>query len=78
MSCKAYILIQTEMGSAVGVADALRNKPGINDADVVTGPNDVIATVQGADADAVAKVVINDIQTTKGVRNTTTCMVVSD
>ena len=73
---KAYVLIQAEMGSAEAVAGSLRDKPGVVAADVVTGPHDVIAIVQGVDADAVARVVINDIQTTKGVSHTTTYMAV--
>ncbi len=77
MSRQAYVLIQAEMGLAEAAAKALRGKPGIRAADVVTGPHDIIAVVHGADSDAVAKTVLNVIQTTKGVKNTSTYMVVS-
>jgi DNA-binding Lrp family transcriptional regulator len=71
---EAYILIETEMVAAAGktVAGALPAKPGAVAADVVTGSHHVIALVQGVDADAVARIVINDVQATEGVRHTTT------
>ena len=70
----AYVLIETEMGAAAAetVASSMRGKPGVVAADVVTGPHDVIAIVQ--DADAVARIVINDVQATEGVRHTNTCI----
>jgi DNA-binding Lrp family transcriptional regulator len=75
MSKKAYVLIQTEMGTSTSVANALRNKPGVIISDVVSGPHDLVAVVQGEDSDAVARTVINEIQTIKGVKHTTTYMV---
>ena len=68
----AYILIETEIGAAETVAGSLRGKPAVVAVDVVTGPHDVIAIVQ--DADAVARIVINDVQATEGVRHTNTCI----
>jgi len=70
----AYILIETEIGAAETVAGSLRGKPAVVAVDVVTGPHDVIALVQGVDADAVARIVINDVQATEGVRHTNTCI----
>ena len=72
----AYVLIETEMGAAETetLPSSLRGKPAVVAADVVTGPHDVIAIVQGGDADAVARIVVNDVQATEDVRHTTTCI----
>ena len=70
----AYVLIETEMDTAEAVASSLQGKPGPMATDVVTGAHDVIAIVQGVDADAIARIVINDVQTTECVRHTTNCI----
>ena len=72
----AYVLIGVEKGKAMAVANTLQGKPGIVSADVVTGTYDVIAIIQGADANALARTVINDIQTVEGISRTTTNIVV--
>jgi DNA-binding Lrp family transcriptional regulator len=74
---KAYVLIQAETGKAESVTWALKGKPGITAADLVVGPHDVIAVLQGVDADAIARIVVNEIQSVKGVRRTITYMVLS-
>ena len=38
----AYILIQTEVGKAIGVARQIRGIAGVAEAEDVTGPYDVI------------------------------------
>ena len=76
-SRKAYVLIQTETGKAASVAQSLQGKPGILSADLVVGPHDVIAVLSGPDADGIAKIVVNEIQGTRGVHRTITYMVLS-
>lgn len=71
---KAYVLIEAEMGKADAVAKELQSKPGVLSADAVTGPYDVIAVVQGKDTNDVARTVIYEVQRTKGVSRTMTCM----
>ncbi len=73
---KAYVLIQAEIGQAESVVQALRNIPGVDSADLVVGPHDVIAVLQGTDADAIAKMVVTGIQAVKGVHRTITYMVI--
>ena len=65
---QAYVLIQTEVGKAAIVADEVRNIPGVESADDVTGPYDVIVK---AAADDVAQ-----IQAIEGITRTLTCPVV--
>jgi len=75
---KAYVLIQAETGKAETVLQALRSKPGVAGADLVVGPHDVIAVLQGPDADAIARIVVNSIQGVRGVQRTITYMVIGD
>ena len=77
MVSKAYVLVNAVVGEAEAVAVALTDKPGISVADVTLGPHDVVAVVELADAEAVAKMVLNEIATVEGVTRTTTCLVVS-
>jgi DNA-binding Lrp family transcriptional regulator len=77
-SRKAYVLIQVETGKADSVVKAIRTKPGVVSADLVVGPHDIVALLAGPDADAVAKIVVNDIQSVRGVQRTLTYMVLSD
>lgn len=75
MNAKAYILIQTEAGKAATAAEALRGKTGVTTADLVIGPYDIIVVAQAADANALARLVLNEIHGTPGVTRTLTCMV---
>ncbi|MBI2906548.1 MAG: Lrp/AsnC ligand binding domain-containing protein [Chloroflexi bacterium] len=75
MTSKAYVLIDTEIGKVERVAEALCCKPGMI-ADIVTGPHDIIAVVQAADPDGVAKTVMTDIHGVPGIVRTITCLVV--
>jgi len=75
---KASVLIQVHTGKAEAVASALTGRPGILSADLVAGPHDVIAVLQGSDADSIARIVINEIQAVKGIQHTITYMVINE
>ena len=77
MAAKAYVLVDAVVGEAEAVALALNDKPGISAAEVTLGPHDVVAVVEAADAEAGAKMVLNEIAMVEGVIRTTTCLVVS-
>lgn len=49
MEAKAYVLIEAESGRVAEVLTALRAIDGVSAADAVTGPYDIIATVQTPD-----------------------------
>ena len=74
---KAYVLIHTLLGKEEEVAEALRCRPEVVAADVVSvsGPYDVIAVVEGTDANAVARIILSDLPIVDGVSNITTCLV---
>lgn len=74
---QAYVLIQTEVGKAALVADEVRDIPGVDAADDVTGPYDVIVKATADDVDALGKLVVAKIQAIEGITRTLTCPVVN-
>jgi DNA-binding Lrp family transcriptional regulator len=72
----AYVLIQTDVGTAAGVARAVSDLDGVQRAEDVTGPYDVIARVQARSLDQLGRLVISRIQAVDGVTRTLTCPVV--
>lgn len=73
----AYILVQTEVGKAAAVAEAIGGIPGVDAADDVTGPYDVIARAHADDMDALGQFVVAKVQAVKGIMRTLTCPVVN-
>ncbi len=74
MRTRAYILIETQVGRSSQVAGTLRSMNGILSADVVTGLFDVIALIETADMTAMADIVTGQVQGTRGVKHTITCV----
>ncbi|MBA2273521.1 MAG: Lrp/AsnC ligand binding domain-containing protein [Actinobacteria bacterium] len=73
---KAYILIQTAVNVAQ-VARDIRELDGIEAADDVSGPYDVIVRASADSMDSLGRMVVARIQTIEGVTRTLTCPVVS-
>jgi DNA-binding Lrp family transcriptional regulator len=73
---QAYILIQTEVGRASGIADEIARISGVTMAEDVTGPYDVIARIEAPTVDQLGQIVIAKIQDVKGITRTLTCTVV--
>ena len=73
---QAYILIQTDVGRAATVAQAIAGLEGVALAEDVTGPYDVIARVEAQSVDELGKLVIAKIQDVEGITRTLTCTVV--
>lgn len=73
---KAYILVQTEVGSSARVTEAIRTIPGVVSADNVAGPYDVVAEVQAPTVSELGREVISRVQAVPGITRTTTCTVV--
>jgi DNA-binding Lrp family transcriptional regulator len=76
MATKAYLLIETAVGKTREVATTLTGLPGIATVDVVTGPYDIIALINGDDISIVGDVVTGHIHTVPGVVRTVTCVAV--
>ena len=76
MVVQAYVLIQSEVGKAALVAEAIGKISGVTMAEDVTGPYDVIARVEARTVDELGKLVIAKIQDVPGITRTLTCTVV--
>jgi DNA-binding Lrp family transcriptional regulator len=74
---QAFVLIQTEVGKAAVVADEARKIPGVESADDVTGPYDVIVKASAEDVDQLGKLVVARIQAIEGITRTLTCPIVN-
>ena len=74
---QAYVLIQTEVGKAALVAEEVRTIEGVESADDVTGPYDVIVRAAAGDVDQLGKLVVARIQAINGITRTLTCPVVN-
>jgi DNA-binding Lrp family transcriptional regulator len=77
MAITAYVLIQTEVGRAIDVANKARAISGVISADDVTGPYDVIVKTEAATLDELGKMVVSQIQAVEGITRTFTCPVVN-
>jgi len=72
----AYVIIQTEVGKAAHVAQAVSDLDGVESAEDVTGPYDVIARVQAPGMDELGRLVVSRVQVVDGVTRTLTCTVI--
>jgi DNA-binding Lrp family transcriptional regulator len=73
---QAYILVQTEVGKAADVATAIALITGVNQADDVTGPYDVIVRAEAENVDDLGRLVVAQIQAVPGITRTLTCPIV--
>jgi DNA-binding Lrp family transcriptional regulator len=72
----AYILIQTEVGKAAQVAKDIIDITGVQQAQAVTGPYDVIVRVEAHNIDELGLLVVARVQAVDGITRTLTCPVV--
>jgi DNA-binding Lrp family transcriptional regulator len=76
MVVTAYILVQTEVGKAAQVAKDIIEIEGVQQAEDVTGPYDVIARAEARNLDELGKLVVARVQAIDGITRTLTCPVV--
>lgn len=76
MPVTAYVLIQTEVGKAADVANAVGRLPGFVTAEAVTGVYDVIVRAEADSMDDLAKSVVSKVGQIEGITRTLTCTVV--
>lgn len=76
MSSRAFILVETEVGKIREVAEAIGNLDGMVSVDMVTGPYDVIASVDAPDINAIGTVLTDRVHIISGVVRTVTCVAV--
>ena len=68
----AYILIQTEVGKAANVAKEIVKIDGVQQAEDVTGPYDVIVRAEARTIDELGKLVVARVQAVDGITRTLT------
>ena len=72
----AYILVQTEVGKAAQVARDIAGITGVQQAEDVTGPYDVIVRAEARSIDELGRLVVARVQAVDGITRTLTCPVV--
>jgi DNA-binding Lrp family transcriptional regulator len=72
----AYVLIQTEVGKAMAVAQEVGAIPGVIQAEDVTGPYDVIVRAEADTIDDLGRLVVARIQAVEGITRTISCPIV--
>ena len=76
MEARAYILVEVESGRIADVIGALRTIQGVSSVDAVTGPYDIITTLQTSDPRQIGRMVMHEIQGIEGLKRTVTCIVI--
>ncbi len=74
MPNRAYVLIETGVGKTREVSENLRVLKGVQSADVVTGPYDIIAVLEGADLGSIGDMVTGEVHTIRGITRSVTCL----
>jgi DNA-binding Lrp family transcriptional regulator len=73
---RAFVLIETKPGEALGVATRLAKIPGVVGAWACTGPYDVIAHVEAINMKSIGRMVANTLQKVAGIERTITCVTI--
>jgi DNA-binding Lrp family transcriptional regulator len=72
----AYVLVESELGKVAHVARAIRDLDGVQVAEDLAGPYDVIVRIQAPGLDQLGRLVVSRIQAVDGVTRTLTCTVI--
>ncbi len=76
MTAKAFVLIETVVGRNKEVVTALKQLKGVESVDTVTGPYDVITTIEGETLNDIGDLVTAKIHPIAGISRTVTCLVI--
>ena len=74
---KAYMFINAMRGQSLALSVAIKEVPGVQSADAITGDYDIIAMVEARDLGEL-RTRMTGVQGLEGVLKTTTCMVLSE
>ena len=75
MTVKAYVLMETLVGTTRDVARSLRQVDDVKAVDIVTGPFDIVALIEGHDMAQIGEIITSKIHAIAGIGRTTTCLV---
>jgi DNA-binding Lrp family transcriptional regulator len=76
MHARAYVLIEAEAGQVGSVIAELRALPGVAAADAVTGPYDIVVTIETPDPRDIGRLVMNEVHGVTGIKRTVTCLAI--
>lgn len=76
MVAKAYVLIETAVGRNKEVVAALEQLKGVKSVDIVTGPYDIIAIMEGESLNDIGDLVTGKIHPITGISRTVTCLAI--
>jgi len=74
MAAKAFILIETAAGRTKEIVISLKQLEGVKSVDMVTGPYDIIAIIEGESMTDIGDLVTGKIYSVPGVSRTVTCL----
>jgi DNA-binding Lrp family transcriptional regulator len=73
---KAFVLVETEIGKTKEVVSILNKIGGLKSVDTVTGPYDIIATIEAEDLNKIGDLITGKIHVIEGIARTVTCLAV--
>jgi DNA-binding Lrp family transcriptional regulator len=76
MPAKAFVLIETAVGKTKKVVVSLGKIENMKSIDTVTGPYDIITTIEAETINDIGDVVTGKIHAVDGISRTVTCLVV--
>ena len=76
MDARAFVLIETAVGKNREVVASIRRLKGVVSVDVVTGPYDIIAVIQGENLTEIGDLVTGKIHPITGISRTVTCLAI--
>ena len=78
VAAKAFVLIETAVGRNKAVVTTLKQIEEVKSADTVTGPYDVIATIEEETLNDIGDLVTTKIHPIAGISRTVSCLVMED
>ena len=76
MAAKSFILIETAVGRNKEVMAHLSKLKGVKSVDMVTGPYDIIAVVDGESLNEIGDLITGKIHPIPGINRTVTCLAI--
>ncbi len=73
---KAYVLLRTAPGLTNIIYRSLRKGRFVQSVEMITGPYDLIVSIEASSTNEILKTVMDHIRPAAGVRDTLTCLVV--
>jgi len=76
VAAKAFVLIETAVGKNKEVVSLLGKLEGVKSVDIVTGPYDIIAVVEGESLNEIGDLITGKIHPVPGINRTVTCLAI--